>query len=40
VALGRGELGRENFGECHGKAVAQVVAWLASRVSTTSSNKE
>jgi hypothetical protein len=25
----KGELGRENSGECHGKAVAQVAAWLA-----------
>jgi hypothetical protein len=33
VALGRGELSRENSRECHGKVVAQVAAWLASRVS-------
>jgi hypothetical protein len=35
VALERGELGRENSEEWHGKAVTQVAAWLASRVSSS-----
>jgi hypothetical protein len=44
LARGRSELGLKNSGECHGKAVAQVAAWLPKRseqrqVAVRSSNK-
>jgi hypothetical protein len=38
VALERGELGRENSGECHEKAVTQVASQAATCVTTTASN--